>query len=388
MAKRSAGSCIDNMEVKKTLLETEQMVLLKRVFQKDCARMDNNIIYKLDCKDLNSHEKNLVNVCSKKIYDELEVNGAYKFVLERRKNRFFLISYEKIEAKKLDVVDVLTAEDFNLNKELKTNFYVSGAYDYASIKDGVLDYIHVIVFGYINLNNRLCQCDLIIKPYQNCIFNRSESATKADRIKSCLKKVYNELLNKWWVFQVQCSMYGENDNFTLEVQNYIDISESTVTTSVIPEDIKSISYPTIRVFKTAQIKIVNKCILDDNKLKIDITSSDDKRIQGIKFQPPLDIIEDIVDDLDSINFSIRSNLAVYYCVYCVSITGNDRQYTNIITIIKCEDNDVETMFTGKLYEKTTTTPATTKPVTPKKPLKFASTSTNESTLDFFNAFEM
>nr|QNN89503.1 late expression factor 3 [Pieris brassicae granulovirus] len=50
---------MDSPTKKKVIMTTDQVVFMKREFQKGAARLENNVIYKLDCRTVNEKNKTL-----------------------------------------------------------------------------------------------------------------------------------------------------------------------------------------------------------------------------------------------------------------------------------------------------------------------------------------
>ncbi|QOD40065.1 lef-3 [Matsumuraeses phaseoli granulovirus] len=351
MSKRpSETSLMAPTEKKCKITTTEQVVLMKREFkkneiQKEAARVNNNVIYKLDCKTLNKKEQNLVYVDTKEMYDKIEKDCSYKFTIERRDNkRWYLLNYEKLDSEEVVLKEILTDEDFVNELESFVNFYVEGAYNYN-------DDECIKIFGYVKIDDGYKQCDLIVKLDGPSCFNFESHQTKAAKCKKALTKIYTCLLNKWWVFRVYCCK-TRNLNYNMLVRDNSGIEESNID-ETITGPLKNVSYNTQKTFKL--IEIVNICKSElieksDNlsmRIEIEMLSKNDVLLFGTKFltNNQLEEAHEIVSDISSLNFEIEIGARVF-CIYSHKLNMS-LPYNYVIAMVNIdEDNEATSVFSG------------------------------------------
>lgn len=330
---------------KKKLVTTEQLVLMKREFQKSTENgfsKTDNVIYKLDCKTLNKKEQNLIYVNTKKMYDEIEKDCSYKFTIERRQDkRWYLLSHEKLASESVVLKPLLSMQDFEDETEALVNFYVEGAY---ACNDAVK------IFGYVNVFESYKQCDLVIKVTGSSCFQFESHETKNERIRRALSKIYNEMLNKWFVFHVTCKK-TYNKNYTLIVRDDTVTERSDVNDDV-SEPVANLSYTNNKHFKLTEVLRVSLCEhkgknegVSAPRIQFEMSTQDNDCFVGSKFLSSNDDVQEILSDVNSINFNIEAGFKVY-CVYSMT-TAAEKSYVNVVSmVLKDDDDDVSSLFSG------------------------------------------
>ncbi|AAK70773.1 ORF113 LEF-3 [Cydia pomonella granulovirus] len=351
MSKRASES-ITMAGGKKTLTAVEQVVLLKREFHKGVARIENNVIYKLDCKSLNEKTQSLVCVESKKMFDEIETDCSYKFVLERRDNRrFYLLSYEKMDNVVITLKPDLVAEDFENELETLANVYVQGAYQHNDI---------IKVFGLIEFDGDYKQIDMYIRLNGSSCFKFDPETSRDERIDTVMSKCYKELLNKWWVFHVTCSRFRQYHK--LVVRDNTSIQESDNTYTPADDCFENISYGPNKTFVLEEIKAVCKCEYVktnnpmksnsgadtkasskcDDRISFELKTARDRIMYATKFGVSQDVAEETVSDVGSANYSLSLG-GKLYCVYTKKVDDN-QSFTNIVSMVIDDEEKTSTLM--------------------------------------------
>nr|AUF81993.1 late expression factor-3 [Cryptophlebia leucotreta granulovirus] len=341
MSKRGSETSVKDISGGKKILTTiEQIVLLKREFQKGA----DNVIYKLDCKSANEKTQSLVCVESKKMFDEIEIDCSYKFVLERRENRrFYLLEYEKIESVVVGFKPDLTEDDFNNELETLTNFFVQGAYCQNDV---------IKIFGIIQFEADYKQIDMYIKLNTSSCFGFNTNTSKKERVETILNKCYKEWLNKWWVFNVTCSRYQKYLKLIVRDNTSVEISENT---DVRFDLYSNISYGPNKTFVLENIKSVCKCEFmpsDDDlrnnfnrksnhRIMFELKKFDDNIMYATHFGIDSEDAEDVVADISSANFSIEMG-AKLYCIYVRKI--DEEKFNNVVSVILDDDDCIITLL--------------------------------------------
>lgn len=319
---------------KKNKFVTEQIVLMKREFQKGAARIDNTVIYKLDCKTLNKKQQNLVYVETKEMYDAIEINCSYKFTVERRGRRWYLIDFEKNFNICVELKSTITSNDFVNELEAYVNFFVLGAY---------LTYDIIKIFGYVNVDDELKQCDLIVKLSGTSCFDFTSDENIVQRIQKGLTKIYNNYLNKWCVFHVVCKNTF-NNNCSMYVKDNSSVQDSDVCDDINNLTTNNISYTTNKCFKLSQINSISKCeqIVTEKSSRIvfEMLLSNDEMLNASKFDVPANTIVEVISDVNSINFEIEVG-SKFFCVYAHKL-NEDKPYINLISILGMDEDNVVT----------------------------------------------
>ncbi|AKN80813.1 late expression factor 3 [Diatraea saccharalis granulovirus] len=355
MSKRPSETVLNIVpaEKKGKIATTPQMVLMKREFQKGnikkgAARMDNNVIYKLDCKTLHKNEQNLVYVENKEMYDQIEKDASYNFTIEKRANRWYLLSFERKECEEIEFKEMLSLNDFSNELEVKVPVFVEAAYDSNN------KHYTIKIIGCINLDGVYKQCDLVLSLNGTTCFNFDIRETKLQRSKRALTTIYTEMVNKWCVFHVTCHK-THNNNYNLIVNEYSKIDKYNLD-KVIDEDqqtspINNISYSTTRSFKFVEVKKIFKCEFiteGPKRLVIGFETTNNVLVCGAKFfmanEDDENAITDIMSDINSINFDIDTGTKVY-CVYSYTPRGDNLLY-NVITMLNKEEDEYETIFSS------------------------------------------
>ncbi|AIS92106.1 late expression factor 3 [Erinnyis ello granulovirus] len=330
MSKRSADTNIVEPSVKKNVITTEQVVILKREFQKGAARVENNVIYKLDCRTVNKKQQNLIYVNSKTDYDAIVENSSYKFTIERRDDkRWHLLEYEMLASEEIVLKAVLLDEDFVNEAEVLVNFYVEGAY-------AVDDHDCVKIFGVVIVNNNQKQCDLIVKLDGPSCFNFECDESRQQRVKRALTQVYTKMLHKWWVFQVicrkpYCCSLLARDNTAINTSDCDIAVDKTVFKN-------NVSYMINKRFAVTQLLSVSKCeYISGEKARLMFEFVvENGTMTGSKFNVKEDDAYEIMCDVNSINFEIDIGKR-FYCVYNHKVDEPNPFYN--ITSVVCMDSD-------------------------------------------------
>ncbi|UXX41907.1 lef-3 [Psilogramma increta granulovirus] len=331
MSKRSADTDIATCTVKKNVITTEQIVILKREFQKGAARVDNNVIYKLDCRTVNKKEQNLIYVNNKQDYDSIEENNSYRFTIERQDDRrWYLLEFKKLISEEVVLKTTLTENDFNDESEVLVNFYVEGAY-------AVDNYDCIKMFGIVSVADSFKQCNLIVKLDGPSCFNFDVNESRKQRVNRALTQIYTNMLNKWWVFQVIClkkyCMYLlVKDNTTINISNCtIDITDNI-------NNMNNLSYTMNKRFTVAELLKVSRCdYVSGDKARLTFEFlMENNTLTGSKFNVNEDDAYEIMCDVNSINFetSVGSR---FYCVYNYK-TNEEKPFYNIVSVL-CIDSD-------------------------------------------------
>lgn len=317
--------------VKKNVITTEQLVILKREFQKGAARVDNNVIYKLDCRTVNKKEQNLIYVNTKDEYDMIQENCSYKFTIERQDDRrWYLLEFEKMLSEDVVLKATLTEEDFVNEAEVLINYYVEGAY-------AVSENDCIKLFGVVSMADSLKQCDLIVKLDGPGCFNFDMNESRKQRANRALTQIYTTMLNKWWVFQVICR---KPYCMSLLVRDNTTINASDCTINVLDEtmNINNVSYAINKRFTVAELLKVSRCdYVSGEKARLTFEFlMNNHTLTGSKFNVKEDEAYEIVCDVNSINFetSIGSR---FYCVYNHK-TNEEKPFYNIVSVL-CIDSE-------------------------------------------------
>nr|ACJ03771.1 late expression factor 3 [Pieris rapae granulovirus] len=331
MSKRPSETTMDSPTKKKIIMTTDQVVFMKREFQKGAARLENNVIYKLDCRTVNEKKQNLVYVRTKEMYDSIEINCSYKFTIERQENkRWYLINYEKLQDCKIAIKENLDTKDFEKETETLVNFFIEGAYD-CNNNDSIK------IFGYVKIDNEYRQCDLVVKLNGPSCFNFETHESKKNRSDRALTKIYKEMINKWWVFQVMCrKIYN---NYSLLILDNTIYEESNVS-DIVTQLVQNVSYVSEKRYKMSEIIQVSKCeyVQSANpRIAFSLTTIDNNLLFGSKFNVKEDDAHDLLSDVNSINFEINTG-AKFYCIYCFKL-DDSKMYNNIVSIVCVDDEE-------------------------------------------------
>ncbi|ABC61226.1 LEF-3 [Choristoneura occidentalis granulovirus] len=336
MSKRSAETDIAQPTTKKNVISTDQVVILKRMFQKGAARIENDVIYKLDCRTINKKEQNLVYVDNKKDYDAIVENCSYNFVIEKQSDkRWHLLSFEKIKEIEIELKQTLTLEDFKSETEVLINFFVEGAYIVGNNEC-------IKIFGCVSVSNEYKQCDLIIKLDGPSCFNFDFKESKIERANRALTIIYTKLLNKWSVFQVVCR---ESYNLNLLVKDNTVVVESDINDILDGNNFNNISYTTNKRYAVAEILTVSRCeyVNKDNPRMMFEFTTENKPLIGSKFNVKPDDANEIESDVISINFENCLGYK-FYCVYNYKL-NDDNSFINITSVISIDkDFEVKSLF--------------------------------------------
>ncbi|APO13982.1 LEF-3 [Plodia interpunctella granulovirus] len=331
MSKRFADDGLSGApENKKATMQLEQIVCSKRVFMKDKARVNNDVIHKLECKGVSSNSQSLIYVESKTIFDKIEENCSYRFTVEKRNLRLYLLDYQLIANVTTECVTNITEEHF-LNKQyIKINFKVLGAYkQYDAIK----------IFGLTKVINFYSQCDLIVPLDRLSCFDYDGSDSKTDRVNVVLTQIYNKLINKWWKFEVICDTTNQ-DNYVLKLKPRSKYEETDHDETVNNEE-ENISYRQKKIFscfKIASSECSKKGDEGKTRLEMKFTTTTGNVVVGSMFTDK----EDTFDNAINIGIHIENGSELF----CVCSRNSENNNFNVIyynihnILVKEADDDV------------------------------------------------
>ncbi|AGQ20357.1 lef-3 [Clostera anastomosis granulovirus A] len=329
MSKRPSETPILDVDItdKKMIVTTDQIVLMKRKFQKGTDQVDSNVVFKLDCRTVNSNEQNLVYVDSEEMFDNIIVNCSYTFIVEKKGRRWHLLNMTQLENEKL-IMKKLEMSDFTNKTDTLVNFYIIAAYQKSS---------GINMFGLIELENEYKQCDMFVNFSGPGCFNFTEDESNIQKSNRALTKIYNELVNKWWVFGVTCSINANKTiNMTVKDNSQIDASENE---ELICGKKPNLSYIHKNYFYVCQVFSVGKCEFISGthaRLKFTFTVENEEIMYATKFIGNEETAQEVISDVNSVNFDIKLG-SVIKCVYMHRLYENTHYY-NVVSIL-CIDSD-------------------------------------------------
>nr|AJA91736.1 late expression factor 3 [Adoxophyes orana granulovirus] len=338
MSKRSNENIAitdDGLTVKKNkLCVTDQIVTMKREFIKGSMRMDNRVIYKLDCKTLHKKEQNLIYVETKDMFDKIEKDSSYKFTIERHDNgRWYLKEFEKLNDVVVSLKEFLTQADFEGETETLINFYVEGAYE---SNDCEL----IRIFGFVNFDNTMNQCELFVRLDQESCFKFNPEASRREKSKQALTEIIKNYVNKWCVFHVLCRV-NYNKKFNLIIKNNTCVKVNDIQMEK-PSIDNLVSCSSDKIYNMVEIKQVCKCELVENgtvdRIAFEFKLNNESYLKGSKFNIKKEDAEDIVSDIQSINFDIDSGEYIFYCVYSYK-SNVDNPFMNIASVMSFSNEE-------------------------------------------------
>nr|UYX49731.1 LEF-3 [Darna trima granulovirus] len=396
MSKRPIDNSDMTTTLKVSIKETVQTVLMKRIFQKSTNSVDN-VCYKLDCQLINTKKKNLINVLNKEDYDNIKLHHTYKFTIKNDglNSRWYLVKYQLLNNVEINLVSSLELSMFENESKIKVNYFVQGVYDCINTC--------VKMFGLIKLNGEYKQCDMVVQLDKTSCFNFTPEDSELNRSIKCLTTIHKELLNKWSVFTVSCRKYNIYYSMVVIDDTTIEKSDLQDTEFYLTNNI---SYGNNKIFMYKQIESVSKCIntkynnnlmfkeKSDNRMVIELKlkqdntpiytikdnnkdddsnrtidleeqeksnevatlsransvshdefiNDDNLTITGSKFNVKDENIDDLMDELLTINFNIE-NGTDYFCVYNYKL--NDiKNLINIVAINSVETDIVKSVMSS------------------------------------------